>query len=525
MLNKGYIALIALCCNQLMKYKRTLLMGNLVVIELGVNEICFSKLKFSQNGFFAIEQQIKEPVKLTQDMERDGYIKPARIQETISVLKIFRRIIDANGIDNVICYVDPVIASARNQIAFLDEIYKTVSLHFKILTFEDQITALHIAVSHTFAITKGLAIQICNDTTQIFSFNRRGINESINLNFGASTLSDKFASVADPATKMDKMVDFATKEIRKINWLFSFEPETEFIGVGDIFESLGVLCRKSTHYSLDIAHNYEITAENFMQVFNVVRGLDIDKTKKLKGVSAMRADVLASGMAIVKALFNTVCNTFKVSVNGEMYGIVAKSLMPQLDKPLLDILGYSLSAINEFYPTVSNVNAIYDVAIILYKQLKILHRLNRNYVKILRIAASMSQSGKRISFENYEKNNFSVILGSNIYGASHREILLAGFVACNQNIDNFSLAEWVKYKDILDEEDIDVVKKLGMIIKLACLLNVSGASVVKDISCDVLGDTVILKTEVEKDPTLEISQAMAYAPDFKKIFGKNLQIL
>ena len=118
-----------------------------------------------------------------------------------------------------------------------------------------------------------------------------------------------------------------------------------------------------------------------------------------------------------------------------------------------------------------------------------------------------------------------MILGSNIYGASHREILLAGFVACNQNIDNFSLAEWVKYKDILDEEDIDVVKKLGMIIKLACLLNVSGASVVKDISCDVLGDTVILKTEVEKDPTLEISQAMAYAPDFKKIFGKNLQIL
>ena len=102
-------------------------MGNLVVIELGVSEICFSKLKFSQNGFFAIEQQIKEPVRLTQDMARDGYIKPARIAETISILKIFRRIIDANGIDNVICYVDPVIASARNQIAFLDEIYKTVS--------------------------------------------------------------------------------------------------------------------------------------------------------------------------------------------------------------------------------------------------------------------------------------------------------------------------------------------------------------------------------------------------------------
>lgn len=500
-------------------------MGNLVVIELGVSEITFSKLKFSPNGFFAIEQQIKEPIKLTQDMARDGYIKPARIAETINILRIFRRIIDANGIENVICYVDPIVTTARNQIAFLDEIYKTVSLHFKILSQEDQVTALHIAVTHTFSTNKGVAVQIGNDSCQLIHFNRRMVSESANLPFGALSLAEKFADVTDPQQKIDKMVDFVTQELRRIDWLFNIEPECEIIGIGDIFESVGVLCRKSTHYSLDIAHNYEILSENFMSVFNLIRGLDVDRTKKLKGVSNMRADVLASGLAIVRAIFNTFASSIKVSVNGEMYGIVSKSLMPQLDKPLLDILGYSLSSINEFYPTVANVNAIYDLSVILYKQLKILHRLNRNYVKILRIAASMSQSGKRISFENYEKNNFSVILGSNIYGATHREILLGAFVAANQNIDNFSLADWVKYKDIVDEEDIMAVKKLGIIIKLASLLDVSGSGVVKDISCDVLGDTVILKTEIDKDATLEISQAMGLATDFKKIYNKNLQIL
>jgi len=40
-----------------------------------------------------------------------------------------------------------------------------------------------------------------------------------------------------------------------------------------------------------------------------------------------------------------------------------------------------------------------------------------------------------------------------------------------------------------------------------------------------LGDTVILKTEVEKSSDLEISQAMSVAGDFKKVYGKNLQIL
>lgn len=501
-------------------------MGNLVIIELGVSEITFSKLKYTQNSFFVVEQQIKEPVKLTQDMERDGYIKPARITETINILKIFRKMIDTNGIENVICYVDPTIAKARNQIAFLDEIYKTVSLHFKILSEEDQITALHIAVSHTFSIVKGVITQICDDSMQLIQYNRRMVMQSAQLPFGARSLSEMFNDISDASRKMDKMVDYATAELRKVKWLYDLDPEGEFIGVGSIFESVGVLARKSTHYSLDIAHNYEITNNNFMSIFNLIRGLDIDKTKKLKGVSATRADIIAGGVAIIRAMYNTfVDKSIHVSVNGEMYGIASKSLMAQIDKPLLDILGYSLSCINEFYPCSNNLNGIYDLAIILYKQLKVLHRLNRSYVKILRIAASMCLSGTRISYENYERNNFSVITGSSINGATHREILLAGFVASNQNPDNFNLGDWVRFKDIVLEEDIDAVKKLGIIIKLATLLSVSNSNAVKDITCDILGDTVILKTETEKDVTLEISQAMQIAEHFKKVYGKNLQVL
>lgn len=501
-------------------------MGNLVVIELGASKITFTKINYTSNGFFKVEQQIKEPIKLTQDLLRDGYIKPTRIQETISILKIFRKIIDSNGIENTICYVDPIISTARNQMAFLDEIYKTVSLHFKILNYDDQISSLHIACTHTLPITKGVAVQIGDDSIQILHYNRRVVINSVNLPFGASTLADMYKDENDPATKMDKMVDYATDELRKINWLFSLDEEVEFVGIGEVFEACGTLCRKSVHYPLEIAHGYKASNQTFSQIFNLVRGLELDKTKKLKGVSEIRADIIASGFAIIKAFYNTVVsNDFTICTNGEMFGMVSRSILPQVDKPLLDILGYSLSSINEFYPMGQNVDNIYNIAIILYKQLKVLHRLNRNYVKILRIAASMCTSGKRISFENYERNSFSVILGSNIYGATHREILLAGFVVANQNIDNFNLSEWVKYKDLVDDEDLMAVKKLGIIIKLASLLNITGTNYVKDISCDVLGDTVILKTEVEKDASLEISQAMSLAYDFKKIYSKNLQIL
>ena len=44
--------------------------------------------------------------------------------------------------------------------------------------------------------------------------------------------------------------------------------------------------------------------------------------------------------------------------------------------------------------------------------------------------------------------------------------------------------------------------------------------VLKGVNCDILGDSVIMKTEVEGDATLEINSAMRISGDFRKIFKK-----
>ena len=103
-------------------------MNKLAVFELGVNDISLTIFKYTNNGFFAPEQQIKEPVKLTQDMERDGYIKPARIQETIAILKNYRKIIDALKIENMICYqfLLDLLSSLISMLICLDYIHNYI---------------------------------------------------------------------------------------------------------------------------------------------------------------------------------------------------------------------------------------------------------------------------------------------------------------------------------------------------------------------------------------------------------------
>ena len=51
------------------------------------------------------------------------------------------------------------------------------------------------------------------------------------------------------------------------------------------------------------------------------------------------------------------------------------------------------------------------------------------------------------------------------------------------------------------------------------------SSCVTEISCDVLGDSVIMKTTLDGDASLEIKEALTAGQDFKRIFKKNLDIL
>ena len=82
-----------------------------------------------------------------------------------------------------------------------------------------------------------------------------------------------------------------------------------------------------------------------------------------------------------------------------------------------------------------------------------------------------------------------------------------------------------KYLPMLTQEDVDAVRKLSVILQIAESFDRSQSSVVTGIDCDVLGDSVIVKTQAEGDCSLEVKDALHAAPEFKAAYGKNLEIL
>ena len=132
---------------------------------------------------------------------------------------------------------------------------------------------------YSFAMTRGIILQVGDYSTEIVKFNRRVITNSVSLPIGTVTLLDSVSNLTTLADKMDKVVSVFTSELKKLDWPYSLEDESEIIGVGEVFEALGKLSRKATRYPLENSHNYFLSNESFQNVYNLIRGLDIDKTK------------------------------------------------------------------------------------------------------------------------------------------------------------------------------------------------------------------------------------------------------
>ena len=500
----------------------------IAIIDLGSNNARMVLVNIF-DGCFAVFDELKESVRLGQDMERDGFLKPARVVQTIKTLKMFKKLCDAYKVDRVIAVGTAAVRRAKNQKGFLEEVQSTCGIKIRVLSAEEEARLVYQGVINSMDIPKGLILEIGGGSTKIIYYNRRNILHYESLPFGAVTLTDLFApDRMKPEEQAKKIEEFFTEQLETLPWLKEVDPDVQMIGVGGSFRNVGKISRKVRKYPLEMAHNYVIPTREFTGIYDMIKVLDLDKKMKIKGLSSGRADTLPCAMALIQS-FVSYMNFSQMTISGSglREGLMFNYAVPTtVEKPISDVLGHSLNTMVKYFDAnIPHVEHVNNLSTQLFKQLRVLHKFPRQYLKILRVASMLHDSGMRIKYYNHHKHSAYIILNANLYGISHRDIVLAAFVAAAHKRDDLNYNEWLKYRDLISEDDFDAVRKLGVILRIAESLDRSMSSVIVGLNCDVLGDSVIMKTEVEGDASLEIEDALAASGEFRKAFGKNLEIL
>ena len=498
-------------------------MEKLAVLELNESFLRVSIYKVS-NGRIQLILDKSQRFDLGKEIEAEELIKPKTRNELLNVIKIYRKLIETYKATKIVAVASKVLLSARNYKGFVDEVYNNTAMTIQILSDEEFLKAVYSSVVNSIDNSKGFFAYIGADFTGIVKYNRRTMLASQIVPYGIDNiLKDENGS----ARSIDEMQKLMTTELGKIEILKEVDQESNFVGCGDAFIAFGKIAKKIARYPLDIDNNYEVSKEVMEKTYDFVKGIDSEKIGKIKGIDFIDSAKIISSLAIVKAVYQaSQSSVIAVSSANLRSGVAIANVVVPSQAQFSDLLSNSLDNVYEFYKDENSINEyVYQMALILFKQLKVMHKLPRFYVKPLRIAAYLYDCGKIINYNNMEKHGFDVILNSGICGATHKELLVAGFVCMCQNLDNLSLNEWIRYKDILNDEDLDAVRKLGVILNLARALNASRKPIITDIICDILGDSIIVKTVVEGNAEFEIMEAMKIAGDYKKVFKKSLQII
>ena len=196
------------------------------------------------------------------------------------------------------------------------------------------------------------------------------------------------------------------------------------------------------------------------------------------------------------------------------------------EKPISDILGHSIyTLLHHFDMNITHAEHVFDLSMQLFRQLKVIHKLPRPYVKVLRVAAMLHDIGQALKFYDHHKHSMYIILNSNLYGIPQKDLIMGAIAAALHYKDSLEQLDCLKYLELLNEEEIAAVRKLGVIVRIAECFDRSCGGVIVGITCDVLGDSVILKTKSQGDCTLEIKDALGALGEFKRAFKKNLEIL
>jgi exopolyphosphatase/guanosine-5'-triphosphate,3'-diphosphate pyrophosphatase len=500
------------------------------LFEVGTTNVRLTLAKGEGGEFFYIEKVYSEPIHIDQHIEADGMIKSAKIHEVVGLLKMYKKICNSCNVKKYIAVAAANLTKAKNYRSFIDELGASIDQEFKLFTDADETNAIYTAIANTTNVPKGVIINVSSFSTRVIHYSRRMILDSVTIPYGSVSLFEKAEHMPLVA------IDIFKKELEKnAPFLKNLDTEAQIVGVGDVMTSFGKLARKMKKYPIDIENDYVADKQTFVEVFNFISNLDMEKKQKIKGISSHSSRTIMCGLCIIDAVLKhseakdiVIASAFRNS------GILFNSIVPSTqEKPISDLLSYSLDIIYSMKSLDKNA-AIrhYNLSSMLFRQIRVLHKLPRNYSKVLRIASSLYYSGGFI-------NNYHTILSAPILGATHKEIVLAAFSASFKKWEDFNLAEWVKYKDIMADEDLEAVRKIAIILAMSEAFDVRGAgeidTIVKDISCDVLGDSVILKLITDPDSKaikndanaadVEIFYAKKYTKEFGNTFKKALELL
>lgn len=499
-------------------------MERLSVIDIGSNSVRLVLADIKGKGSFKIIDEIKESIRLGEDIELNGYLSEEKIQKTLKTLATFKDLCGVLKSDKIVVVATEAVRTAKNKENLLRAVKEELDLDITILTGEEECRLDYFAVIKSMYTGNSLIVDIGGSSTELIWIYNNKIMESATLPFGAVNLTKRYNlhDIINPSDD-EALKSFLKEQYSSIPWLFKSKFDN-IIGIGGSIRNIGKIDRKRKRYPLDIAHNYYLTALDVNEIYHMAKSKNLKQRLKIEGLSKERADIFVAGASSLNTLVEMLgVEDIRISGKGIREGIIYEYMSNKPDT-IADILDSSLEGVLSSHDiNRDHAEHVYRLTDKLFDHLKPLHNLDDSYKNILKTAALLHDCGISVRYYNHHKHSFYIIINSQINGLSHKELLMSAYVAAFHRNNDFDISI-CQFSGIINRLDAEEIRKIGVLLRLAEGLDRSMVGIVKDINCEIKEDSVILKLSSDRDLNLEINEAYQTKNKFKDIYNKDLII-
>ncbi len=221
-----------------------------------------------------------------------GKLLPETMLGTADAVGLFYQKALDLGAEAVVAAATSAVRDASNKMDFLELVKKRTGLTVRVLSGEEEAALSYRGVLSGLRVDPGatLVIDIGGGSTEFIWMRGSRLN-LVSVNAGAVRLT---AAGADEAGTY-KILRPALEEVKRS------APEC-LVGVGGTITTLAAIDQRLALYDPELVHGYGLDAESVSRILKMLQGLEVEERKKVPGLQPERADIIVTGVRIVRII-------------------------------------------------------------------------------------------------------------------------------------------------------------------------------------------------------------------------------
>ncbi|ACG78102.1 exopolyphosphatase [Phenylobacterium zucineum HLK1] len=291
------------------------------VIDVGSNSVRLVIYRVDGRALWTVYNE-KVVAGLGKDLPVTGRLSAEGVEAAVAALRRFRAVLEGWRADQVLTAATAAVREAADGRAFLQRVKDEAGLDVRILSGDEEAHYAALGVTAGDPLAKGVVGDLGGSSLELIRLNGKASVEGVTLPLGP------FALGAPKPLDVERIRRAVDEHLAPLAGRFR---SPEFHAVGGAWRNLALLHMQLADYPLHVAHQYEMSRADAIDVSRFVERQSRTSLEKIQGLSKKRFDTLPYSALVLDRLIERLgIERIVISAYGVREGMLLEAMPPKV---------------------------------------------------------------------------------------------------------------------------------------------------------------------------------------------------